>query len=777
MINRKVPFVLAALLALTIGMVIVPEAPLKPIEAQAASIAKVSASQPTEYTWTGSAGSGSITPALHSDELVSGKVPANDLLVLRVSSFGGGNANWSTSLCSVRTGPVPGCWWYFGTGYQTGSDLVEAEVWFMVTVGNDAVATVTNSSATAMVASVEEFSGVALDNPPQVSVVGQGQSNGYSSVQIVPGAWCGMSPSTAPLETSCSGATGVNPASSGGITVTALTEYDATAAAVTETKSGSFTQGSWYGSNTKLHGGGDYHLNPSTSSIDSETPTFNVSKIEIGITVFFAGSGSATKGFIRGLLNRNGANFPSCSTSCGANGANAIRCAMAGYVVQGNDRLANGVGWNELLTSFGGTITSNNPIDTAIKELNDPTTGWNTNLATNCPAGGIKQVLKVRVMAGIDTPAYAAGTTFPCRDIDQNGEAGNCPQFWKSAFNTDWQDLMTRLASKYDTAPEIGEIVASRNATIYDEPYLRQVNDAPESAGGLACTYDSGSGGTVTLGSTTIQDTSKSWATNQWANYVATAGSATWPVTYDFTVTSNTSNTLTGTWSPSEPSGLAAYSIGPPSTVCGLRLNMTTANGGSCSSQCWSASSDVAATIADAEWIPTVWKLTPVGSTFNPYDQVLAPDTGGPDSDDHSICLDSSDSGCASPTDTAEAIQQIRNYSASQSIENNSLSGSLSVEDQEMYNGSVGTGDNFVTAGIPLAYQTATDTSSHFSSTGTGTLCQVIENAESTASGGYFALHVELPSGFSADDAHPGYSTLTLAQVIALNNFTSVTCP
>jgi hypothetical protein len=158
---------------------------------------------------------------------------------------------------------------------------------------------------------------------------------------------------------------------------------------------------------------------------------------------------------------------------------------MAGYVVQGKDPVSgavrdNGVGWDELQIASGGPIINQtgatlNPIAKAIQEVDT----WNANLATNCPNGdGVTQGIKVRVMAGIDTPTFAQGTTFKCQDVATSSVHGDCPQFWLTAFLTNWKDFQTRLATAYDAAPEIGELVSARGATIFSEPDLRQILDS-----------------------------------------------------------------------------------------------------------------------------------------------------------------------------------------------------------------------------------------------------------------------------------------------------------
>jgi len=72
--------------------------------------------------------------------------------------------------------------------------------------------------------------------------------------------------------------------------------------------------------------------------------------------------------------------------------------------------------------------------------------------------------------------------------------------------------------------------------------------------------------GTATGGSTTtLQDTGKSWSTNQWANYTVTVYGGTGAVESKV-ITSNTSNTLTvPTWTA--PDSTSKYIINTPSGI------------------------------------------------------------------------------------------------------------------------------------------------------------------------------------------------------------------
>lgn len=81
---------------------------------------------------------------------------------------------------------------------------------------------------------------------------------------------------------------------------------------------------------------------------------------------------------------------------------------------------------------------------------------------------------------------------------------------------------------------------------------------------------DSGSGGTVTYGATTLTDTGKAWVVNQWVGLVVTSGANTG------TVLSNTATviTLVAAWAPGTPIAGAAYTI-PATGVSAIATAIT----------------------------------------------------------------------------------------------------------------------------------------------------------------------------------------------------------
>jgi hypothetical protein len=156
------------------------------------------------------------------------------------------------------------------------------------------------------------------------------------------------------------------------------------------------------------------------------------------------------------------------------------RTQLAGYDVQGR-RDYGGVSWAELQASPGAPITANNPIDLAITDVR----AWN---AAN-PAH--HESLLVRIQAGIHSPAWAMTLGGPCVAVrDPNfGTQGCTPRFWTAQFGTAFYQFESELAAKYDSVPEIGEVIIARDMTIYNEPLLRQIQDPSTVAGLLAAGY------------------------------------------------------------------------------------------------------------------------------------------------------------------------------------------------------------------------------------------------------------------------------------------------
>jgi hypothetical protein len=131
---------------------------------------------------------------------------------------------------------------------------------------------------------------------------------------------------------------------------------------------------------------------------------------------------------------------------------------MGGFVVN--------VHWQDIQTTPGGPIASNNAIDQAIATLHRIDPSGRTGI-------------KVRLFAGIYAPAWAKSLDGPPVQIADaaTGAAGTIGRFWTPAFGAAYDDLQAKLAARYDLAPEIREITISRCMTVYAEPFIRDTAD------------------------------------------------------------------------------------------------------------------------------------------------------------------------------------------------------------------------------------------------------------------------------------------------------------
>jgi hypothetical protein len=154
------------------------------------------------------------------------------------------------------------------------------------------------------------------------------------------------------------------------------------------------------------------------------------------------------------------------------------RASLGGYVIGGSGYVT----WNELQTKAGAALTANNVIDQAITEMQT----WN---AAN---PGNQQGLKVRIAAGINSPAWtmtsAYGGSFAALDPN-SGIGGPCPYFWTKAYSDAFYAFEALLVAKYDTVPEILEVVLGKNQTVFTEPYIRQLTNSTQCAAMIADGY------------------------------------------------------------------------------------------------------------------------------------------------------------------------------------------------------------------------------------------------------------------------------------------------
>ncbi|MCU1449710.1 MAG: hypothetical protein JWP02_1880 [Acidimicrobiales bacterium] len=187
---------------------------------------------------------------------------------------------------------------------------------------------------------------------------------------------------------------------------------------------------------------------PNRATYASGATTFSLDSANFTVT----GSPSVAKPTIRGVLDRSGlATAP-------------WRDVVNGYVVRDD--------WRDLQTTQGAELTANNDIDKAIvavRNLNAQNRGTKPRFS-----------VKLRVLAGDSAPDWAKNLDGPpvsVQDAAVAGQYDTVGRFWTANFGAAYQDLMTKLAAKYDGVPEVRDIVVSRCTLSTAEPFLRMTSD------------------------------------------------------------------------------------------------------------------------------------------------------------------------------------------------------------------------------------------------------------------------------------------------------------
>ena len=160
-------------------------------------------------------------------------------------------------------------------------------------------------------------------------------------------------------------------------------------------------------------------------------------------------SSAGLKSMIHGLVDRDG---PPPSGFVGA---------VTNFVVDAP--------WSELQPTAGGALAPDNVIDQAITAAD----------SLNAAAGDGKVKVKIRLMAGVDAPAWAQqlGGAPVTLVNPEDGTTGTVGRFWTTAFGQAYDQLWAELAATYDNVPVIHEITVARCMTFTDEPFLRDTSD------------------------------------------------------------------------------------------------------------------------------------------------------------------------------------------------------------------------------------------------------------------------------------------------------------
>lgn len=134
--------------------------------------------------------------------------------------------------------------------------------------------------------------------------------------------------------------------------------------------------------------------------------------------------------------------------------------AVRGFVVK--------VNWSDLQPTEGGPLAANNAIDQAIAVAH--------SIAATHPGFGIK----LRVYGGVYAPTWAktlGGAPVQVTN-PQSAKSATIGRFWTDAYGDAYADLQSKLAEKYDSLPEVREVVVSRCTTFFAEPFIRNKGSA-----------------------------------------------------------------------------------------------------------------------------------------------------------------------------------------------------------------------------------------------------------------------------------------------------------
>jgi hypothetical protein len=139
------------------------------------------------------------------------------------------------------------------------------------------------------------------------------------------------------------------------------------------------------------------------------------------------------------------------------------------------------VNWSDLQPQSFGPIAPNNAIDQAIatvRRLNAGHPGWRLGL-------------KLRVYGGVWAPEWAKALGGAPVPVIQPvaGTAGTVGRFWTADYGRAYADLQAKLAAKYDTVPELREVVVDRCMTFFAEPFLRDRRDTRTTASLVAAGF------------------------------------------------------------------------------------------------------------------------------------------------------------------------------------------------------------------------------------------------------------------------------------------------
>lgn len=194
----------------------------------------------------------------------------------------------------------------------------------------------------------------------------------------------------------------------------------------------------------------------------SGNPTSVSGQISVGAkdSVFVFGGSSTTtpppttlKKPMQGVLDRKG--FPNSN----------YEEIVNGYVVD--------VDWKDLQpNSANDALSANNAIDKALSAVRQ----------ANANNPGRDMHLKIRLFTGDKSPNWAK--QFAGGPVDyiepQNNITATIPKFWSTEFRDAYNQLVEKIAQKYDDEEEIRDITISRCMTVFAETFIRGITNTTD---------------------------------------------------------------------------------------------------------------------------------------------------------------------------------------------------------------------------------------------------------------------------------------------------------
>jgi hypothetical protein len=127
------------------------------------------------------------------------------------------------------------------------------------------------------------------------------------------------------------------------------------------------------------------------------------------------------------------------------------------------------VRWDQLQSVQGAAITANNPIDKAVTAVR----AWN---AANPK---VQRGIRVRLFVSSSCDFCGSKVSWvqslggsPITVSGSQGQSCEVGHYWTAVFATAYRDLQTKLASAYDSVPEVRETQVSMASLCYSEPFL-----------------------------------------------------------------------------------------------------------------------------------------------------------------------------------------------------------------------------------------------------------------------------------------------------------------